>query len=245
MRNPEVYHQAVEICKKVAVNEEYDPYQKSLMWRKIRHGAIEAELLNLFFKFYPQDKPDYATYDDIYLGALLHDIGTSFYGEDWWRRTGEGNHVKLGMKYLKDFNLSPATMQIISQHHEKPNGKGHPEELPKTEISYLGLLIGYIDKVVSACEGRPPYEIGKSEPGKSADRDLPKSLKRAIESVDESSGVVDASIHKRFSEVLEYVFLSSDADRIMQNYGVESLRFLVSPKLKRGIDQSLNEDKSK
>lgn len=51
-----------------------------------------------------------ANIDTIRLGCLLHDIGKVI--------EGEGNHVELGVNYLKKYNLPQAVIECVAQHHE-------------------------------------------------------------------------------------------------------------------------------
>lgn len=51
-----------------------------------------------------------ANIDTIRLGCLLHDIGKVI--------EGEGNHVELGVNYLKKYNLPQAVIDCVAQHHE-------------------------------------------------------------------------------------------------------------------------------
>lgn len=51
-----------------------------------------------------------ANIDTIRLGCLLHDIGKVL--------EGEGNHVELGVAYLKKYNLPQAVIDCVAQHHE-------------------------------------------------------------------------------------------------------------------------------
>ncbi len=51
-----------------------------------------------------------ANIDTIRLGCLLHDIGKVI--------EGEGNHVELGVNFLKKYNLPQAVIDCVAQHHE-------------------------------------------------------------------------------------------------------------------------------
>jgi len=51
-----------------------------------------------------------ANIDTIRLGCLLHDIGKVI--------EGEGNHVELGVTYLKKYNLPQNVLDCVAQHHE-------------------------------------------------------------------------------------------------------------------------------
>jgi len=51
-----------------------------------------------------------ANVDTVRMGCLLHDIGKII--------EGEGNHVELGVQYLKKFNIPQAILDCVAQHHE-------------------------------------------------------------------------------------------------------------------------------
>lgn len=52
-----------------------------------------------------------AEVDTVRLGCLLHDIGKVVTDE-------EGNHVELGVKLLKKYNMPQAVIDCVAQHHE-------------------------------------------------------------------------------------------------------------------------------
>ncbi len=51
-----------------------------------------------------------ANIDTVRLGCLLHDIGKVL--------EGDGNHVELGVTYLKKFSLPQSVLDCVAQHHE-------------------------------------------------------------------------------------------------------------------------------
>lgn len=51
-----------------------------------------------------------ANVDLVRMGCLLHDIGKII--------EGEGNHVELGVQFLKKYNLPQAVIDCVAQHHE-------------------------------------------------------------------------------------------------------------------------------
>lgn len=51
-----------------------------------------------------------ANVDIVRMGCLLHDIGKVI--------EGEGNHVELGVQYLKKYNVPQAIIDCVAQHHE-------------------------------------------------------------------------------------------------------------------------------
>lgn len=72
------------------------------------------------------------------LGCLFHDIGKVV--------EGEGSHVKLGVELLKRFNLPPAVINCVAEHHEdKP-------------FSSLESVIVYISDAISGARPGARYE---------------------------------------------------------------------------------------
>lgn len=51
-----------------------------------------------------------ANVDTVRMGCLLHDIGKII--------EGDGNHVELGVNYLKKFNIPQTILDCVAQHHE-------------------------------------------------------------------------------------------------------------------------------
>ena len=51
-----------------------------------------------------------ANVDVVRMGCLLHDIGKVI--------EGEGNHIELGVNYLKKYNLPQPIVDCVAQHHE-------------------------------------------------------------------------------------------------------------------------------
>ncbi len=70
-----------------------------------------------------------ANVDTVRLGCLLHDIGKVI--------EGEGNHVELGVNFLKKFNLPQNAIDCVAQHHED-------EEFTSTES-----ILVYISDAIS------------------------------------------------------------------------------------------------
>jgi len=52
----------------------------------------------------------HANIDTVRMGCLLHDIGKVI--------EGEGNHVELGVNFLKKYNIPQSVIECVAQHHE-------------------------------------------------------------------------------------------------------------------------------
>lgn len=72
------------------------------------------------------------------LGCLLHDIGKVV--------EGEGNHVELGVKVLKKYNLPKPAIDAVAQHHEDE------------EFSSVESILVYIADAISGARPGARYE---------------------------------------------------------------------------------------
>lgn len=72
------------------------------------------------------------------LGCLFHDIGKVL--------QGDGSHVKLGVEYLKRFNMSEAVINCVAEHHED------------RPFSSLESVIVYIADAISGARPGARYE---------------------------------------------------------------------------------------
>ena len=70
-----------------------------------------------------------ANVDIVRMGCLLHDIGKVI--------DGEGNHIELGVNYLKKYNLPQPIVDCVAQHHEDE------------EFSSIESMLVYISDAIS------------------------------------------------------------------------------------------------
>lgn len=92
---------------------------------------------------------------DLHMGALFHDVGKVFIPKKILNSTDKltdeefeimKTHSKLGYEYMKDnSNLSDESLKIILEHHERPDGKGYPDNKTDDKLSILS-------KIVSVCD---------------------------------------------------------------------------------------------
>jgi HD-GYP domain-containing protein (c-di-GMP phosphodiesterase class II) len=92
---------------------------------------------------------------DLHMGALFHDVGKVFIPKKILNNTDKltdeefeiiKTHSKYGYEYMKDnSNLSDESLRIILEHHERPDGKGYPDNKTNDELSILS-------KIVSVCD---------------------------------------------------------------------------------------------
>jgi putative nucleotidyltransferase with HDIG domain len=111
---------------------------------------------------------DRTNLENLFIGALLHDIGKLFIPKDIINKTSSltfdefeliKKHPAIGYHYLRE-NLkidSPYTL-IVLQHHERIDGKGYPLNLSGTKISHLSKIVSIAD-VFDALTSTRPYKI--------------------------------------------------------------------------------------
>ncbi len=88
-------------------------------------------------------------------GALLHDIGKIMIPDEILHKPGKlteaefaimKTHVILGQKHLcETHGISPLTVKVVSEHHERMDGSGYPCGLKGDEISPFGRMAAIVD----------------------------------------------------------------------------------------------------
>ena len=91
----------------------------------------------------------------IAVGAMLHDIGKTRVPEAILDKPGRltedefeemKRHVEYGMEILADAAwLTPVSLQVVSQHHERYDGGGYPHGLKGEQISQFGQMAAIVD----------------------------------------------------------------------------------------------------
>lgn len=92
---------------------------------------------------------------DAALGALVHDIGKARVSERVLNKPGRltpsesvqvRTHVVESRSILLDLpDVSPVTMAVAAQHHERYDGSGYPNRLVGEKISLHGQMAGIVD----------------------------------------------------------------------------------------------------
>lgn len=92
---------------------------------------------------------------DLGLAGLLQDVGKSKIPHEILHKTEKitdaefellKKHVEYAMNYIKTTaNISSAVMLTVSQHHERLDGSGYPEQLSGNQISLSGQMAGLVD----------------------------------------------------------------------------------------------------
>ncbi len=108
--------------------------------------------------------------EDIFLGALIHDIGKIGVPDKVLAKPGKlteqememmEDHPDIGYRIMQSVNLPELTLQGLYEHHERFNGQGYPDQLMGNEISIAGRIIAVAD-VFDALSSDRPYRGGRS-----------------------------------------------------------------------------------
>ena len=89
------------------------------------------------------------------LGGLLHDIGKMKVPNDILNKLAKlsekefmvmQQHVAYGVEILRQtVGISPVSLEIAAQHHERFDGSGYPNKLKSNAISQLGQMAAIVD----------------------------------------------------------------------------------------------------
>lgn len=102
---------------------------------------------------------------NIYLGALIHDIGKIYIASDILNKPGKitdleyqilQTHAETGFKVAKEIDFMSQIPSMIHQHHERLDGSGYPLGLVGDEIIIESRILAVAD-VVEAMSSHRPY----------------------------------------------------------------------------------------
>jgi putative nucleotidyltransferase with HDIG domain len=108
---------------------------------------------------------------EIQIAALLHDIGKIGIEDiilrkpakltDEERRRIE-EHPAIGVSIVEKVGLSEEIKEMIRHHHERYDGRGYPDKLDHTAVSFEAYILGVADAFDAMTSDRP-YRAGMSE----------------------------------------------------------------------------------
>lgn len=121
----------------------------------MEHGGGVVFILSLLLE--AEGFSDRKVIKSIAMGAMLHDIGlyqlpTALQDEDTPPSSEQDrllfeSHPKLGHDLLVGVrNISPITLQVVRQHHERRNRKGFPDKLGPGAIAPAAEMVGIADQ---------------------------------------------------------------------------------------------------
>lgn len=135
-----------------------------------------------------------AKVEQIYLAGLLHDIGKIGVPEHVLRKEGRltdeeyeavKRHPDLSARILGGIRQLEHVIPAILSHHERPDGQGYPQRLPRARIPVEGLIVGLADSFDAMTSDRTyraalPLEVAiqeiRSHAGTQFDPDLAEKL---------------------------------------------------------------------
>lgn len=100
----------------------------------------------------------------IHLGSIIHDIGKLRIPLELLTRPGKLEpaefeiikiHPHIGSEMLSNIEFPWPVREIVSQHHEKLDGSGYPNDLKKCEIGLEAQIVAVADIVESVSSDRP------------------------------------------------------------------------------------------
>ncbi len=102
---------------------------------------------------------------DIYLGALLHDIGKISVSNMLLEKNGALTHNEFNLmkdhvlltEYILKGCVSDKILNIAARHHERPDGSGYPHGIGADQLSLAERIVGVAD-VMSALLGKRSYK---------------------------------------------------------------------------------------
>ena len=103
--------------------------------------------------------------EDIYLGALVHDVGKIGIPDAVLQKKGKltddeyhyiKSHPEIGTQIMQSAGLPEETMRTLAEHHERYDGSGYPAHLSGTDICLGGRITAVAD-VFDALTSERPY----------------------------------------------------------------------------------------
>ena len=132
--------------------------------------------------------------------ALLHDIGKIGISDQIINKPGKltpeeyaiiKQHPEIGYQILRDIEFLAASVPVIYQHHERPDGKGYPKGLTDENICLQAKIIAVADAFDAMVRARP-YRLN------------PLSVEEAIQVLQEASGTqFDGLVVEQFIKAIE------------------------------------------
>jgi HD-GYP domain-containing protein (c-di-GMP phosphodiesterase class II) len=188
--------------------EARDPYTGGHLWRVSQFSGLLASRLNL---------PD-RDVARVMLGGFLHDLGKVGVPDailNKHDRLTEAEyaviktHPETGRRVLSGHPLAPLAVDAVFCHHERPDGKGYPRNLPYEAIAMDARIVGLTD-AFDAMTSTRPYRVG-----------MP--VVKALGIIEECSGTqFDAELSRVFVRLgkegaLDHIVGHSDAGIPMQD----------------------------
>lgn len=128
------------------------------------HSRRVSQISVLFAKYLNLPEADT---ENLRVGALFHDIGKIGIPDSILLKEGKLTedeyeavkmHTVIGGNIFSVSDIFKEVRPIIYSHHERIDGKGYPDKLKNTEISYLARLLSICDSFEAIVSKRPYKE---------------------------------------------------------------------------------------
>lgn len=117
----------------------------------LEHSLNVAVLLAHFARYLGMSNKEI---EDIAYAAFVHDLGKIKISDDILHKPGRltdpemaimRKHVNYGVDFLKDMGVDSYTIRIVSEHHERLDGLGYPNQVAGADISREGRMLAIVD----------------------------------------------------------------------------------------------------
>lgn len=117
----------------------------------LEHSLNVAVLLAHFARYLGMSNKEI---EDIAYAAFVHDLGKIKISDDILHKPGRltdeemaimRKHVNYGVEFLRDMDVDSHTIQIVSEHHERLDGLGYPNQVAGADISREGRMLAIVD----------------------------------------------------------------------------------------------------
>jgi HD-GYP domain-containing protein (c-di-GMP phosphodiesterase class II) len=134
--------------------EARDPYTGGHLWRVSQFSGLLASRLSL-------PKKDIAR---VMLGGFLHDLGKVGVPDSILNKHDRltdaeydiiKTHPEIGRRVLSGHPLASLAENAVLCHHERPDGKGYPRNLPQKDIALDARIVGITDAFDAMTSNRP------------------------------------------------------------------------------------------
>jgi HD-GYP domain-containing protein (c-di-GMP phosphodiesterase class II) len=163
---------------------------------------------------------DNAVLQQVYWGALLHDIGKIGIPDDILLKHGAldpeewkvmHTHPAIGHRILSNLPMMANAAEIVLHHEERFDGTGYPDGLRGEEISWWARLFAVIDTLDAITSDRPyrkgmPFAVAQQEIVKQSGTQFDP---RAVEAFVAEAEILEEMVSLKFGEAT-YSFLLAD-----------------------------------
>lgn len=131
-----------------------DPFTRGHSYRVSQYAVRVARAMGL---------PE-RTVETIQCSALLHDVGKIGVDDEILRKPGGlsekeqevlRRHPKVGGEMIRRVKFLKEVEQIVTSHHERPDGLGYPDGLSREQVPIGARIVGVVDAFDAMTSDRP------------------------------------------------------------------------------------------